>query len=371
MFNNFSIYYYILIYLLSNSTISISKEQKVECIADYLLLSKNIQTEIFVEEGLWSVKRGIQIDLIKDFEITKKEMSEFMNVIYANTCFGNNYNLIKTENISKLTTDSDNVDISNNVLIFKNVKEIIGRDHLILSKNVQERLESQSFCLANFLFKLFGENSLEAIKVINQQNTNEIIAILEKYKFNGNYVFRWKPQNLLSIVNNKNINSILEGIKECSEILNTHISYGINLNQKRIINSLSNFDELLKIYQHFNPEQIFFDRIPNHFVNENKSINHKCCICLSNLKFGEKMTTLVQCKHIFHYECIEPWLRTKNNCPICRATAFPEINIIQHNQPQQNIEIQQQQQPINIEIQNNQRPNFRNIMQNVMRCFRH
>ena len=48
---------------------------------------------------------------------------------------------------------------------------------------------------------------------------------------------------------------------------------------------------------------------------ETQSENIQCCICLdinTNVKLGE-------CKHEYHFHCIEKWTQTKKTCPYCRA----------------------------------------------------
>jgi hypothetical protein len=45
-----------------------------------------------------------------------------------------------------------------------------------------------------------------------------------------------------------------------------------------------------------------------------------CSICLSELKMNEKFIHL-KCKHLFHEKCIKDWLKTKNQCPICKKEA--------------------------------------------------
>lgn len=42
-----------------------------------------------------------------------------------------------------------------------------------------------------------------------------------------------------------------------------------------------------------------------------------CTICLAAFKAGEYANRL-PCRHIFHGECVVPWLRTRNTCPVCR-----------------------------------------------------
>ncbi|CAL1533746.1 unnamed protein product [Lymnaea stagnalis] len=48
--------------------------------------------------------------------------------------------------------------------------------------------------------------------------------------------------------------------------------------------------------------------------------NHqeKCTICLSEFETGEDVRRL-PCMHLFHSECVDQWLSTNKNCPICRV----------------------------------------------------
>ncbi|XP_057814809.2 uncharacterized protein LOC131028539 [Cryptomeria japonica] len=48
-----------------------------------------------------------------------------------------------------------------------------------------------------------------------------------------------------------------------------------------------------------------------------------CPICLFNYEVVEAACHL-RCheRHIFHRECIQKWLKTKNQCPICRLPAY-------------------------------------------------
>ena len=45
----------------------------------------------------------------------------------------------------------------------------------------------------------------------------------------------------------------------------------------------------------------------------------KCSICLENFEIGEK-ACITSCGHIYHKECLEPWLKNikKYNCPVCK-----------------------------------------------------
>ncbi|KAG8084785.1 hypothetical protein GUJ93_ZPchr0010g8323 [Zizania palustris] len=45
----------------------------------------------------------------------------------------------------------------------------------------------------------------------------------------------------------------------------------------------------------------------------------QCVICLGLVQVGEVVRRLPACKHLFHVECIDAWLRLHTTCPICRA----------------------------------------------------
>ena len=48
------------------------------------------------------------------------------------------------------------------------------------------------------------------------------------------------------------------------------------------------------------------------------SVANGCAICLQQLREGELVRTL-PCLHMFHNECIKPWLYRHATCPDCRS----------------------------------------------------
>lgn len=44
-----------------------------------------------------------------------------------------------------------------------------------------------------------------------------------------------------------------------------------------------------------------------------------CSVCLSEFKEDETIRLLPKCSHAFHLPCIDTWLRSHPNCPLCRA----------------------------------------------------
>ncbi|MCD7448005.1 hypothetical protein HAX54_036825 [Datura stramonium] len=61
-----------------------------------------------------------------------------------------------------------------------------------------------------------------------------------------------------------------------------------------------------------------------------------CSVCLSEFQEDETLRVLPKCNHAFHITCIDTWLRSHTNCPMCRAgivttipatEAFTERNV--------------------------------------------
>ncbi|KAG2691718.1 hypothetical protein I3843_08G020800 [Carya illinoinensis] len=52
----------------------------------------------------------------------------------------------------------------------------------------------------------------------------------------------------------------------------------------------------------------------------------KCSICQEEYVVGDEVGRL-QCQHRYHVVCIQQWLRLKNWCPICKASAAPSLSL--------------------------------------------
>lgn len=48
-----------------------------------------------------------------------------------------------------------------------------------------------------------------------------------------------------------------------------------------------------------------------------------CAVCLSNIEEETTVRMLLNCKHVFHVECIDMWLGSNTTCPVCRAAVEP------------------------------------------------
>ncbi|MED6146872.1 hypothetical protein PIB30_038732 [Stylosanthes scabra] len=48
-----------------------------------------------------------------------------------------------------------------------------------------------------------------------------------------------------------------------------------------------------------------------------------CWICLAEYNSKETIRCIPECKHCFHSDCIDEWLRMNSTCPVCRNTPTP------------------------------------------------
>ncbi|CAB4292296.1 unnamed protein product [Prunus armeniaca] len=59
----------------------------------------------------------------------------------------------------------------------------------------------------------------------------------------------------------------------------------------------------------------------------------ECAVCLNEFQEDEKLRIIPNCSHIFHIDCIDVWLQSNANCPLCRTsisttTRFPFDRIV-------------------------------------------
>ena len=63
-------------------------------------------------------------------------------------------------------------------------------------------------------------------------------------------------------------------------------------------------------------------------IRENSEEEDMCAVCLSELEEGDVLRMLV-CGHVFHGECVDPWVIGQQTCPLCKAdvlATLPSIN---------------------------------------------
>lgn len=54
--------------------------------------------------------------------------------------------------------------------------------------------------------------------------------------------------------------------------------------------------------------------------------DNTCPICLSEYQPKETLRCIPECRHCFHAECLDEWLRMNITCPVCRNCPSPIQN---------------------------------------------
>lgn len=62
-----------------------------------------------------------------------------------------------------------------------------------------------------------------------------------------------------------------------------------------------------------------------------------CSVCLSEFQEDETLRLLPKCSHAFHIPCIDTWLRSHTNCPLCRAPIVSNT-VVASSSPERSIE---------------------------------
>lgn len=66
------------------------------------------------------------------------------------------------------------------------------------------------------------------------------------------------------------------------------------------------------------------------------SDDYECPICLCCFEEEEEVNKLPRCKHLFHAPCIDMWLYSHYDCPICRTRVVGLIMLCQQRLTHEN-----------------------------------
>lgn len=71
------------------------------------------------------------------------------------------------------------------------------------------------------------------------------------------------------------------------------------------------------------PEVVYGEARREAKANKKGTTCTCCSICLDNYGDGDVLRMLPECGHLFHRECVDPWLRHHPTCPVCRTSPLP------------------------------------------------
>ncbi|KAK9137949.1 hypothetical protein Sjap_008543 [Stephania japonica] len=63
-----------------------------------------------------------------------------------------------------------------------------------------------------------------------------------------------------------------------------------------------------------------FKRVREEFDEKRNVSLCECAVCLNEFEDEEKIRVLPSCSHLFHIDCIDVWLQSNANCPLCRTS---------------------------------------------------
>lgn len=82
--------------------------------------------------------------------------------------------------------------------------------------------------------------------------------------------------------------------------------------------SLANLPEVTvdqELIARFGSRTAAVDECGDRFGEDRVVLN--CCVCRDEFELGAQ-GLMMPCEHIFHPQCITPWLKQHNSCPTCR-----------------------------------------------------
>ncbi|RVX19203.1 RING-H2 finger protein ATL1 [Vitis vinifera] len=70
-------------------------------------------------------------------------------------------------------------------------------------------------------------------------------------------------------------------------------------------------------------DESLFHQIPTFLFRRGQSEEgsfHGCVVCLNEFQEHDMIRVLPNCSHAFHLDCIDIWLQSNANCPLCRSS---------------------------------------------------
>lgn len=106
-------------------------------------------------------------------------------------------------------------------------------------------------------------------------------------------------------------------IKCCLNLHGSDIIHLLSRSRRRLHYS-SNHNHPLPSFQNQGLHESAIQAIPILKFKANSSFND-CSVCLYEFEEEERIRMLPSCFHAFHIDCIDTWLQTHSNCPLCRG----------------------------------------------------
>ena len=241
--------------------------------------------------------------------------------VIINVVFNGNDNKIKlnynASNISQIQNGF------NNKIFFNGT--ILNNNNNMYSSNHQ----TFNFGNSNFSININGQNDMNffdpnsLFNLINSSISNLGMNInFGNFNQNNNYRNDNEYNNNFNYYNNNNIN--YNNFNNNEENLGDYYQEELENEVEEEENENDN-ENLMKKRANFILEMDEFQY--KHILKYSSRKEDSCTICLQKFK-GTDIIKEFCCKHIFHKKCLLKWLKTSNNCPLCKHNLMDDLNNI-------------------------------------------
>ena len=146
---------------------------------------------------------------------------------------------------------------------------------------------------------------------------------------NNNNINDVNNRNNINSVGNNNRNENRRNIFEISPGRRNNRLFDLITNYFIIQNYNDNIDNIISYLmlndtnKYGNPpaSKNAVEKLKKYTINEETikefGLENSCAVCKDEFNIGEECLSM-PCNHYFHRNCLLPWLRERNSCPICR-----------------------------------------------------
>jgi hypothetical protein len=250
------------------------------------------------------------------------------------------FNFLKSIDIS-----TDNIKSAINLLYENEHPEKIDEMHYILNRllTIQPITSSLSDLFTSYSIQLINhqENQDNQENQEDNQEDNTFPLNQQYTSMIDRYTYEFiNPSNILNIFTT-NLNNITPNNLANFQLIYTTPGFRTIIPQTTIFDHITISDDPTLLHQnndsrirtHENGKETLTKSSLNNSTiieefsdldEENKKKYDTCPICFDDFK-DENIIRKLQCHHIFHKKCIDPWLLYESyTCPVCRDSTLPK-----------------------------------------------
>lgn len=224
---------------------------------------------------------------------------------------------------------------SNNCNNIKSNKDILKNNHILCNKKSYKYTNTS--CTKNYwchlckkeFSKLYIENTEVYCRLCGKTFCEEIDSDDDEDHPSNYQPFEYNNRRRIFNNNDSNNNistnrtSTFREASRMLDILSSLLSFNEESHMENIINYLMANDPNKYGNPPASKEEVEnLERIIIDNENKRKEINNivkdgGCSVCKDEYELNQKIIKL-PCSHLFHDDCIMPWLKERNSCPTCR-----------------------------------------------------